>query len=175
MKIQQIDKASQSKIIQTLSERLLANYVFPDIADQISSNLKNHLAKGDYDGSTEGKIFALALTEHLQEINHDEHLWVRWHPDSLPDHQGSLLQNEEKLVEFRQKARLDNFGIHKVERLLGNIGYIDIRYFYRPSWGSGETVVAAMNLLANMNAIIFDLRKCGGGNPGMVSLISSYL
>jgi C-terminal processing protease CtpA/Prc len=32
-----------------------------------------------------------------------------------------------------------------------------------------------MNFLANMNALIVDLRQCKGGNPGMVALISSYL
>jgi C-terminal processing protease CtpA/Prc len=86
-----------------------------------------------------------------------------------------MLQNQERLVEFRQKAKLDNYGFHKVERLPGNVGYIEIRYFTRPSWGSGDTAVAAMNFLANVNALIFDLRKCRGGNPGMVALISSFL
>jgi C-terminal processing protease CtpA/Prc len=31
-----------------------------------------------------------------------------------------------------------------------------------------------MNLLANMKAIIIDLRKCGGGNPNAVALVSTY-
>jgi C-terminal processing protease CtpA/Prc len=85
-----------------------------------------------------------------------------------------LLKNQHKVKELQQKARLENYGIHKVERLPGNIGYIDIRYFYRTSWGSGETIVAAMNLLANMNVVLIDLRKCRGGNPGAVALFSSY-
>ena len=111
----------------------------------------------------------------MQEINHDEHLWVRWHPTSLPEHVGSLLQNKEKMIEFQQKAKLDNYGFHKVARLPGNVGYIDIRYLTRPSWGSGDTAVAAMNFIANTSALIIDLRKCSGGNPGMVALLSSYL
>ncbi len=151
------------------------NYVFPDTAGQICAQLEKHLNDGDYTEISEGKLFAFALTTHMQEINQDEHLWVRWHPKALPEHEGSLLQNEEKLVEFRQKAQLDNYGFHKVERLPGNVGYIDIRYFTRPSWGSGDTAVAAMTFVANTDALIFDIRKCGGGNPGMVSLISSYL
>ena len=32
-----------------------------------------------------------------------------------------------------------------------------------------------MNFIANTNALIIDIRKCGGGNPGMVALVSSYL
>ena len=39
----------------------------------------------------------------------------------------------------------------------------------------GPTAIAAMNFLANANAVIFDLRENGGGHPAMVALISSYL
>jgi C-terminal processing protease CtpA/Prc len=85
-----------------------------------------------------------------------------------------MLQNRERVEDWQQKAKLDNYGIHKVERLPGNVGYIDIRYFYRTSWGSGDTAVAAMNFLANMDVLIVDLRKCSGGNPGMVAMVSSY-
>jgi C-terminal processing protease CtpA/Prc len=72
-------------------------------------------------------------------------------------------------------AQLDNFGFHKAERLPGNIGYLDIRHFVRPSWGSEDTAVGAMNMIANTNALIIDLRHCRGGNPDMVALISTYL
>lgn len=110
-----------------------AYYIFPDIAEQICKRLQKHLEDGEYTDINEGEYFALALTEHLQEVNQDAHLWVRWYPEPLPDHEGSMLQNQERLVEWRQKARLDNYGFYKVERLPGNVGYIDIRYFTRPS------------------------------------------
>jgi len=170
-----INQEIHIKIIQSLVEKLRANYVFPDIAEQICARLQKHLNDGDYIEITEGEFFAYALTTHMQEINHDEHLWVRWHPIPLPEHVGSLLQNKEKMIEFQHKAKLDNYGFHKVERLPGNVGYIDIRYLTRSSWGSGDTAVAAMNFIANTSALIIDLRKCGGGNPGMVALVSSYL
>lgn len=173
--MQQLDATKRRVIVRNLSEKLKANYVFPDVAAQICARLQKCLEDGEYADIVEGELFALTLTEHLQSINQDEHLWVRWYPDPLPDDEGSLLQNEERLVEFRQQARLENYGIHKVERLPGNVGYVDIRYFYRPSWGSGETAVAAMNLIAHTNALIIDLRQCRGGNPNMVALISSYL
>ena len=175
MNPQEIDQTSKTQIIHALSEKLAANYVFPDIAERLCSELKDSLDGGDFDGIKDGEEFALTLTLMVQETSKDEHLWVRWHEKPLPEHEGSLLQNEEKILEFKQRSKLDNFGFHKAERLPGNVGYIDIRYFTRPSWGSGDTAVAAMNFVANANALIIDLRKCGGGNPGMVTLISSYL
>jgi hypothetical protein len=166
--------AARAGIVQSLIGKLKANYIFPEIAEQISAGLQKHLEDGDYNDLSEGELFALALTMHLQEINHDEHLWVRWHPQPLPEHEGQLRQNPEWQAARKLEARLDNYGLYKVERLPGNIGYLDIHYFHRPAWG-GETAVAAMNFLANTEALIIDLRACEGGYPGMVALISSYL
>ncbi|HSQ18161.1 MAG TPA: S41 family peptidase [Anaerolineales bacterium] len=169
-----LDPDSRVAVINSLAEKLKANYIFPEVAEQICTNLNKHLADGDYSDIADGELFALALTMHLQEVNHDEHLWVRWHPKPLPEHEGQLRQNPEWQAERKLEAQLDNYGLHKVERLPGNIGYLDIHYFHRPAWG-GETAVAAMNFLANTEALIIDLRACEGGYPGMIALISSYL
>ena len=94
MPVQQVDTTTHTEIIQNLSEKLRAYYVFPDIAEQICERLGKHLDDGEYADITEGELLALALTEHLQAVNHDEHLWVRWYPEPLPDHEGSMLQNQ---------------------------------------------------------------------------------
>jgi len=39
----------------------------------------------------------------------------------------------------------------------------------------GPTVVAAIGFVAHTDAVIFDLRQNGGGQPAMVTLIASYL
>ena len=67
-----------------------------------------------------------------------------------------------------------NYGFQKVERLPGNIGYVEFRGFFDPE-GGAETVASVFNFLSNTDAIIFDLRKNGGGDPRMVALICSYL
>jgi len=169
-----IEPSLQKEIIQGLSDKLKACYIFPDIAEQISACLQKHLEDGEYTDITDGEFFAFALTMHMQEVNHDEHLWVKWHPEPLPDDDKALRNNIEWQAERFLEARLDNFGFHKVERLPGNVGYIDIHYFHRAAWG-GDTAVAAMNLLANTSALIIDLRKCTGGYPAMISLVVSYL
>ena len=176
MDVQQlvINETTPVEIVRNLSERLRACYVFPDVAEQICARLQEHLDDGVYSDITEGEFLALALTVHMQEVSQDEHLWVRWHPEPLPDDEGPLRHNQAWMAERRQEAKLDNYGFHRVERLPGNVGYIDIRCFQRAEWG-GDTAVAAMNLLANSNALIVDLRQCRGGYPGMVALVSSYL
>ena len=68
----------------------------------------------------------------------------------------------------------NNYGFEKVERLAGNIGYLDLRGFM-PAALARDTGAAAMNLLANSEALIFDLRNNGGGDPEMVAFLTSYL
>ncbi len=166
------DTENHIKVIRLLSEKLRAYYIFPDVAEKICAGLQKHLDSGDYNDIAEGEFFAYALTTHMQEICQDEHLWVKWHLKSLPDEE--TLRLSETWREAQQlQAKVNNYGFYRVERMAGNIGYADIRHFHRPSWG-GEIAVAAMNFLANMSAIIIDLRKCSGGYPGMISLISSY-
>jgi len=169
-----INQELHTEIIQSLVEKLRANYVFPDVAEQICVRLQKHLEEGDYANISHGRRFAYTLTQHLQAINYDEHLWVRWHPEPLPDEEETLRLNQAWVEEQKQAAQLDNYGFHKIERLPGNIGYLDIRYFYRPAWG-GEVAVAAMNMVANTSALIIDLQQCSGGYPDMVTLVSSYL
>ena len=70
---------------------------------------------------------------------------------------------------MRQIGRLDNFGIHRVERLDGNIGYLDLRRVPVPEI-AGPAVTAAMELVAGTYALIIDLRRNGGGR-----LVGSWL
>jgi hypothetical protein len=168
------EATTHMKVIQVLLEKLRTHYVLPEIAEKICTSLQQHLEDGDYDDVTDGEFLAYALTTHMQEICHDEHLWVKWHSESLPGDDEALRLNREWADEQRLQAEKHNYGFHRVERMAGNIGYVDIRHFHRPEW-AGDTAVSVMNMLANMEALIFDLRKCPGGYPGMVALISTYL
>lgn len=64
-------------------------------------------------------------------------------------------------------------GIAQVEILAGNVGYLDLREL-RPVRQAGGAVVAALNTLAEVDAVILDLRQNTGGGPEMVQLVASY-
>lgn len=168
------DKLIYTELIQGLLEKLRTYYVFPDIAEKICIGLQKHLDDGAYDDITDGEVLAYVLTTHMQEICQDEHLWVKWHKDPLADDDEALRLNKEWVEQQQLQAQKSNFGFHKVERMAGNVGYVDIRYFHRPEWG-GDIAVSVMKFLSNSDVLIIDLRKCQGGYPGMVELISSYL
>ena len=73
-----------------------------------------------------------------------------------------------------RRGRLDNFGIRRVERLDGNVGYLDLRRVAVPA-NAGPAIAAAMELVAGTYALIIDLRHNGGGSPEGVVLWCSYL
>jgi C-terminal processing protease CtpA/Prc len=169
-----VDAAARKQVIETLAKNLEDRYVFPDIAKQMSTAMRERIQRGEYDQVTSASAFAKLLTEHLRAISHDKHLGVRYSAETIngEDPQGEPTQAE------RDRARRFyshvNYGFEKVERLPGNIGYLDLRGFTDPELGA-ETVAAAMNFVANTNALIIDLRQNGGGSPEMVALICSYL
>jgi len=82
--------------------------------------------------------------------------------------------HEARVLAMRRMGRLDNFGIHRVERLDGNIGYLDLRRVPVPAI-AGPAMAAAMELIAGTYALIIDLRRNGGGAPDGVVFWCSYL
>ena len=132
------------------------------------------MARKEYDSVTSGQAFAKKLTEDLQAVSRDKHLRVRFSANPLPVRTERREPTAAEIEQNRWFNRRVNYGFEKVERMNGNIGYIDLRGFNDAQAGA-ETVAAAMTFLQNTEALIFDLRQNGGGSPAMIALISSYL
>ncbi|HMC28125.1 MAG TPA: S41 family peptidase, partial [Verrucomicrobiae bacterium] len=129
--------------------------------------------KGDYDAITDGDDFANRLTEDFQSVSHDKHLHVMFSPAAMPDLPEGRPDAKREAEERKEMERM-NCGFSKVEILEGNVGYLKFDFFAEPEM-CGPTAIAAMNFLAHVDAIIFDLRENGGGDPKMIALISTYL
>ncbi|WP_226086761.1 S41 family peptidase [Mesobacillus sp. S13] len=149
---------------------LRANYVFPEVAEAICGHLENRMKDGYYFDAETYEEFKKLFEHDIQSINGDNHLHI-WLQGEGND------ESEEMMEEYKRVAEKNNFGFHKVERLAGNIGYIDLRVFYDmvtvPE--ASETAISAMNFVAHSDALIIDLRKNIGGSAFMVALIASYL
>jgi hypothetical protein len=170
-----LDGQRRSEVIEALLGKLRERYVYPDIATAMDEAIRRRAAGGEYDTFTEGQPFCDALTAHLQEVSHDKHLKLFYSAEPQPLRE-THEPTPEEVAGFHEFGRLNNFGFARVERLPGNIGYLDLRGFFPPELeGAGAAAAAAMNLLAYSSALIVDLRQNGGGSPAMVALLTSYL
>ncbi len=169
-----IDSATKSQIIDAVLKELNDRYVFPERAKQMETNLRQRVGNKEYEAITSAEDFAKKLTADLQSVSRDKHLRVRYSAQIIPVRKRDSEPNPQERAEFESYMKRINFAFEKVERLPGNIGYIKLNNFFAPELGS-DTVAAAMNFVANTDALIFDLRENGGGDPEMVALICSYL
>ncbi|MCO6490326.1 MAG: S41 family peptidase [Phaeodactylibacter sp.] len=170
--------AEQSTAIDSLIRSLEENYVFPKLAEQMGQHLRQKQKAGTFDALTEPVAFADRLTEEIQFVSKDKHLRVRFDPEGAARMRAHAESDENEddapNPEWLKQMARDNYGFQGVKILEGNIGYLDLRGFF-PAAYAGETAAAAMNMLSNTDAIIFDLRQNGGGDPGMIQLLTSYL
>jgi C-terminal processing protease CtpA/Prc len=107
----------------------------------------------------------------MRAVSHDLHLGVNYTPFKAPPPHEPTPEDRARREHNLQQA---NCGFRKLEILPGNIAYVDFNGFF-PADLCAPTVVAAMNFIAHSDAVIFDLRTNGGGDPAMVSFIASYL
>lgn len=155
-----------STIVREIAKAIDANYVYPKLGTQAAELLITHLEAGDYNDLS-GVDLAQRLGADLIGLTNDLHFGVRampegWTPPSEAD-------------ETRITAPpAPPHGFMGVQRLEGNIGYIQLDGF-NEAGSIKSTVDAVMRLVQGSDALIFDLRNNGGGDPQAVALISSYL
>lgn len=174
---EQLDEAEQKKTIDSLIQALNDNYVFPEVAKEMGNHLVTNRETGAYRSLTDPYAFADRLTADIQSISNDKHLRVNYDPQRAQNMRHPPADSEEDNgppEAFLRDIKRNNYGFKEVKILEGNVGYLDLRGFLPPKFG-GETAAAVMNYLANTDAIIFDLRRNGGGSPGMIQLLTSYL
>src|SRR5580704_8336865 len=168
-----IDAATRARVISGTIAKLDEFYVFPEISKKMGDAVRARQKRGEYDSVTDGDAFAKLLTDNFQEVSHDKHLRVDFSPAAMPERPEGP-PDADAIAQYRKEMERMNCGFDKMEILSGNVGYLKFDMFADPEV-CGPTAVAAMGFLANVDAIIFDLRENGGGDPKMVALVSTYL
>jgi hypothetical protein len=168
-----LNAAERTQTIEAILSRLNESYVLPETAARMEKAIRSRIQKGEYDKITSSAVLAQTLTAHLAEIAKDKHLGVNFYYEPISANENQIEPTVEEKEMFRRSAASQNFGFEKVERLNGNVGYMELNGFINSELGA-ETAIAAMQFLTNTDALIIDLRYNGGGVPGLAQLISSY-
>lgn len=158
-----LDAAARARVIEAAIERLDEHYVFPDVAARMATAVREKLKRGEYDSLHAGPLFAQRLTADFRAVSNDKHLRVNFSP-AQP---GQTSNAGPSLAPA-------NCGFVKTEIMPGNVGYLKFNVFANPDI-CAPTATAEMTKLAGVDALIIDLRENGGGSPGMVAHITSYL
>jgi hypothetical protein len=173
---QPIDAKARKAVVVALGAKLQSDYVFPDVANALAAQLAAKEAAGGYAKATTTDAFAQALSTDLRELGKDGHFNVEFapgvEPGPGPTTQAKIPSAEEVARNRAEMARF-GYGIERVERLPGNVGYIEIRGF-GPTELVAHAYTAAMTLLEGSSAVIVDLRRNGGGEPSSVAHLMSH-
>lgn len=162
-----IDDSLRVNTIKAVAELLRNTYVYPDVGVEISDALLQNLAEGRYDDATNAGKLADMLTEDAVAISSDKHIWV--------EAQNPMLQESSDPVNRPvEELRRDNYGFRDVEVLPGNIGFIKFDMIHDDKEALG-IAAAALDSLAQCDALIFDIRDNIGGEWGVANLILGCL
>jgi hypothetical protein len=159
----------RTKIIASVIDQLNTAYVDVEQARKLVPVLR----QADFSQAVGDEAFARAVTALMQSVTKDQHLRLLYSAKQFQS-QGNGLPTPIEIAEWRAGWKRDNYGIERVERLPGNIGYFKINYFWDAA-AAAPSIGAAMTLLAYTDALILDLRENGGGDADEVPLIASYL
>ncbi len=164
-----IDGEVRADTVEKVAAELDKSYVYPEIGSKMADAVRKNLAEGKYDELDSADLFASVLTKDLQAISHDKHLNVR-----AGGGDGGCGEETEDDESWWAPDKYKNYGFEEVSHLPGNIGYLKLDMFHHGP-ESEPTAAAAMNFLANSDALIVDLRENGGGSPHMIAFLSGYL
>jgi hypothetical protein len=174
-----IDSQMRKRLVDQIISELRAKYIAPEKVKGIETYLRTKHQSGAYDKIENAGQLALALTQDLRTAGRDLHLFVTYDPTleralrAAPQTPGYDLQELPPSAERLAELRRSNYNFRKVEIMRGNVGYLELRSFVDLNY-SKETAVAAMNFLANTDAVIIDLRKNPGGFINLETFLASY-
>jgi C-terminal processing protease CtpA/Prc len=153
------------------ADAVATKYVFAQKGEDAARLVRRGVRAGRYRSLATASALTDSLTADLRRSSGDQHLQVVFsvRERTAPGAGASAAD----AARDREAAAWRNYGFHQVERLDGNVGYLELGRFDDPEL-AGSTLATAMSFLAGTDALIIDLRGNGGGHAGMVALMASY-
>jgi C-terminal processing protease CtpA/Prc len=168
-----LSASARAEIVQKLVTKMNANYIEPAVAERVGGAIAKKNAEGGYASITSAQAFSEALAKDLRELSGDKHFGSRLDERSREPSSAPAMSRQAEVDGVRDELVRRGYDIEKVERLPGNVGYIELRGFgFGTFVGPGYT--AAMTLMAGTDALILDLRRNGGGSPSAVAYLMSH-
>ncbi len=139
----------------------------------VVGKLEEAASRKTYDAIADPEALCARITSDVREWSHDPHFALFYSRAPVRQHDRDEATPAEQ-AEEQKRAAAENHGFARVERLDGNVGYLDLRFF--ADHDGAPTASAAMALLRHTDALIVDLRQNGGGGDnGVAGVLLSHL
>lgn len=164
--------STRDSVALAAAAAVATGYVFAEKGADAARVLRGGVRAGRYRGLATASALTDSLTGDLRRATGDAHLQVVFSvsPRTAPPGQGRTAADSAR---DRENAAWRNYGLLQLERLDGNVGYLELGRFDDPALAGGA-LASAMSFLAGTDALIIDLRLNGGGHASMDALLASY-
>jgi C-terminal processing protease CtpA/Prc len=160
---------NDAAVLSDITEKVKTYYVDPEAYKKVDSLFQSE-SKSESFIQLNKKYFAALLTQKLRTVIKDKHFFIKYLENYTPE---KPINEKEREKSDNFHNSLENFGFEQVQRLKGNIGYINFKGFATVE-SSKKIVAATMDFVANTNSLIVDLRENAGGDNEMLLLFCSY-
>ena len=166
-----MDQHEVTRVVREVQALAEDRYVYPGVGEQVAQVLAAGLAESRY--PADERQLAAAVTADLQSVNGDKHLRLLYHDEPIGRREPG--DDTEEYAAVARWAQQTCGGVASVQRLAGNVGYLDLQPILFPAVIGAELITAALSLVAATEALIIDVRQCLGGEPAMAAFLISYL
>jgi len=161
-----LDAPARAHVINEYARRLSGQHVDAARGKMAADDLRQRLARGEYDRETTARALAARVSRDVAAIMGDKHTYLEYVPYDLGD-------ERQRPQPASQTA--DNYGLGKFETRGDSIGYLQINRFAPLDRGAGEAAARFMAQAADCAALIIDLRDASGDGQAMAALLTSYV
>ena len=148
------------QVVDSMAAMLRARYADADTGAMIADHIQRRWTSGAYTRVTGWDQFVRLVTQDLQSVNEDTHLFLQLAGGPGGPGPGA-------------PAGPQAHGVEAVERLEGNIGYFRMTNFLGAQ-AAFDALKGTLDILAVTDAIIIDLRNSRGGSAAIANFIISH-
>ena len=171
-----LNAAVRRAVLDALVRQIRARYVFPDSVPRIAALLTSRRRAGAYDTAATPAAFGALVTRDLGAF--DRHFDLRFDTErerallAAGADTSAVLPELDPTPDSLAAMRRDNFAFRSAQLLPGNVGYVRVDFFHDLRFAHAPAA-AAIEFLANSDAMIVDVRGTPGGYGSMVEFLTS--
>lgn len=164
--------------VEHACDQISTHCIKEEQAQQMTAALRENLSTGRYERIYDGDDLAEMMTQDLQAVSNNRHVFVLPKPPAAADGSARVQSDGDRAKELQST----NFGFGNLRTPPRGTTYLDIRKLENPKEVVGNKHLARDFALAAFKqvvdskpeAVVIDLRNNGGGSVYMVELMLSH-